>query len=516
MTTTIDISPDGATLAELRAPFRGPVRVRLRPEAAEAVEAGHRVIADAIERGDVVYAVNTGFGKLADRRISPEDLVELQRRLIASHMVGVGDPLPDDVVRAALFIKLLCLVQGHSGVRRVIVDTIVAMLEADVLPVVPSQGSVGASGDLAPLSHLVGAMTGIGAVRIQGVEHPATEGLRSVGIDPVVLGPKEGVALINGTQMSTALALRGLFQAENVLNAGLAAGALTLEATAGRQMALDERIQRIRRQPGQIRTAAALRALVADSVVLDTEFEGRRLQDPYSLRCMPQVMGASLDLLENASRVLERESNAVSDNPLMFPEDGIVLSGGNFHGQPVAFAADTIAMALCEVGSLAERRTAMLMDTSMSGLPPFLVQGAGLNSGFLMAQVTSAALVAENRASAFPASVDSIPTSAGQEDHVSMATHAGTRLARMARNAAYVVAIELLAAAQGSDLRSEGASAPGLVPVYEAVRERAARLDDDRVLAGEIEAVAADVLAGRYNTAGSVVVAGLAQDGDAR
>jgi len=348
-------------------------------------------------------------------------------------------------------------------------------------------------------------------VRIDGVVHPATAGLASIGREPVILGPKEGVALINGTQVSTALALRGLFLAENVFNAGIAAGALTLEATAGRQSALDDRIQQIRRQPGQIRAAAALRALIVDSGVLATEFEGRRLQDPYSLRCMPQVMGASLDLLENSSKVLERESNAVSDNPLMFPDDGVILSGGNFHGQPVAFAADTIALAICEIGSISERRTAMLMDASMSGLAPFLVNGAGLNSGFLMAQVTSAALVAENRSKAYPASVDSIPTSAGQEDHVSMATHAGIRLASMARNAAYVVAIELMCAAQGSDLRSEGADAPALKPIYDAVRDRSAFLDEDRVLAAEMEAVAADILAGRYNALAGVVVEGLAE-----
>jgi histidine ammonia-lyase len=508
--TTLTISPVGATLDELRAPFRGPVTVTLGDDAIDAIERGHRVITDAIANGDVIYGVNTGFGKLADRRISAEDLEELQRRLIASHMVGVGDPLPAEVVRATMLVKVLCLSQGHSGVRRLIVDTLVAMLNNDVLPVVPSQGSVGASGDLAPLSHLVGAMTGLGTVMVGGEEKDSTEALRGIGIEPVVLGPKEGVALINGTQVSTALALRGLFFAENVFNAAIAAGALTMEATAGRPTALDDRIQRIRRQPGQIRAAAALRALVAESGVLATEFDGRRLQDPYSLRCMPQVMGASLDLLEHAATVLERESNAVSDNPLMFPEDGVILSGGNFHGQPVAFAADTIAMALCEIGSLSERRTAMLMDASMSGLAPFLVEGAGLNSGFLMAQVTSAALVAENRSKAFPASVDSIPTSAGQEDHVSMATHAGARLAGMARNAAYVVAIELMAAAQGSDLRSKGADAPALARVYAAVRDRSEFLAEDRVLAGEMEAIAADVLAGRYAEYGSIGLAGLA------
>jgi len=500
----ITITGDPVGLDSLRAPFRGPVTVELTSEATNNVRAGHAVITEAIANGDVVYGVNTGFGKLADRRISPDDLVELQRRVIASHMVGVGDPLPDQVVRAMMVIKLICLARGHSGVRTEITDLIAAMINADVLPIVPSQGSVGASGDLAPLSHMAGAMTGLGRVRVGGNEVAAVEGLASVGLKPVVLGPKEGVALINGTQTSTALALRGLFGAESVLNAGLAAGALTMEATAGRQTALDDRIQQIRGQRGQIQVARSLRRLVTDSEVLDVEFDGRRLQDPYSLRCMPQVMGSAWDLICFAADVLEREANAVSDNPLMFPADGIVLSGGNFHGQPVAFAADIVALALCEIGSLSERRTAMLMDTTMSGLAPFLVDNAGLNSGFLMAQVTSAALVAENRARATPSSVDSIPTSAGQEDHVSMATHGAARLAPMMRNSAYVVAIELMSAAQGLDLRNGGVAAPAGRDTYSRVRADSAHLDDDRVLAGEMEAVARRILDGEYLTIGQV------------
>jgi histidine ammonia-lyase len=495
---TIRISTDDATLRELEKPFRGPVTVEVTDDALTRVDLGHQVISDAIGRGDVVYGVNTGFGKLADQRISPDELVELQRRLIASHMVGVGAPLPAEVVRATMVLKVLCLTQGHSGVRRVIVDTLVAMLDRDLLPVVPSQGSVGASGDLAPLSHLVGAMTGVGDVVLDGRVVTAAEGFAEAGIPLVVLGPKEGVALINGTQVSTALGLHGLFLSERILNAAVVAGAMTLEATAGRPSALDDRIQQIRRQKGQIRVADGLRALVADSSILDVEFEGRRLQDPYSLRCMPQVMGAVLDLLEHAEDVLVREANSVSDNPLMFPEDGVILSGGNFHGQPVAFASDILAMGLCEIGSLSERRTAVLMDASMSGLPPFLMEGAGLNSGYLMSQVTSAALVAENRSRAFPASVDSIPTSAGQEDHVSMATHAGRRLLDMARNAGYVVAIELMAAAQGIDLRNGGEPAPAIQRSYDAVRARSAFLASDRALSEEIEALCTEILEGLF------------------
>lgn len=507
--TTITISGERLTLDALRPIYRGPVEVALTARALENLQRAHQVILDAIGRGDVVYGVNTGFGKLADRRISPDDLAELQRRSVLSHMVGVGDPLPDETVRAILVLKLIGLAKGHSGVRVEIAEMLMALINADVLPVIPSQGSVGASGDLAPLAHMAGAMMGEGRVRIDGVAYDAAEGLAKAGITPVVLGPKEAVALLNGVQASTAIALRGLFGAEAVFNAGLAAGALTLEATAGRQVVLDDRIQQIRGHAGQIRVAGALRRLVQGSSVLDVEFEGRRLQDPYCLRCQPQVMGAALDLLSFAARTLEQEVNAVSDNPLMFPDDGVVLSGGNFHGQPIAFAADIIAMAICEIGSISERRQAMLMDASMSGLAPFLVGNAGLNSGFLMAQVTSAALVAENRAKAMPNSVDSIPTSAGQEDHVSMATHASVRLWPMVRNAGYVVAIELLCAAQGLDLRNEGHAAPANRPTYELVRSKAEFLQDDRIMAGEMEAIAAEVLDGVF-----VNVAGVSLDAE--
>ncbi|MFG1950438.1 histidine ammonia-lyase [Micromonospora sp. NPDC048830] len=496
--STITITGEHLSLDTLRPVFRGPVRVALGPQAVENLRRAHQVILDAISRGDVVYGVNTGFGKLADRRISPSDLLELQRRSVLSHMVGVGDPLPDETVRAIMVIKLIGLARGHSGIRVETAEMLVDMINADVLPVIPTQGSVGASGDLAPLAHLAGALMGEGRVRIDGVTYNAVEGLAKVGLTPVELGPKEAVALLNGVQASTAIALRGLFGAEAVFNAGLAAGALTLEATAGRQVVLDDRIQQVRGHAGQIRVAGLLRRLVADSAVLDVEFEGRRLQDPYCLRCQPQVMGAALDLLTFAARTVQQEVNAVSDNPLMFPDDDVVLSGGNFHGQPIAYAADIIAMAICEIGSISERRQAMLMDASMSGLAPFLVGNAGLNSGFIMAQVTSAALVAENRAKATPNSVDSIPTSAGQEDHVSMATHASVRLGPMVRNAAYIIAIELLCAAQGLDLRNGGAAAPANRPTYDLVRSKAEFLKDDRIMAGEMEAVAAEVLDGVF------------------
>lgn len=499
--TTITITGEHVGLDVLRDVFRGPVRIELAPSAIANLERAHKVIVDAIERGDVVYAVNTGYGKLADRRISPDDLLEMQRRNVLSHMVGVGEPLADELVRGLMVVKLIGLARGHSGLRVEVAQRMVEMINADVMPVIPAQGSVGASGDLAPLAYLAGALIGEGHVRIDGVTYPAREGFAKAGLEPIVLGPKECAALINGVQASTAIAVSALFGAEAVLNAGLAAGALSLEATAGRPGVFDDRIQQVRGHVGQIRVAAALRALVADSPVLDIEFEGRRLQDPYCLRCQPQVMGAALDLLTFAANTLETEVNAVSDNPLMFPDDDVVLSGGNFHGQPVAYAADIIALALCEIGSISERRQAMLMDSSMSGLPPFLIgntEGAGLNGGYMMAQVTSAALVAENRAKATPNSVDSIPTSAGQEDHVSMAMHASVRLASMVRNVGYVVAIELLCGAQGLDLRNGGKASPGNRGTYELVRGIADRLVDDRILSDEMEGVAARILASDF------------------
>jgi histidine ammonia-lyase len=497
---TVTLVPGAVGLADLRGVFGGPIHVELGGDTAGRLDRGWQVIAEAVAGDRPVYAVNTGFGRLAEKRIDDADLVELQRRLILSHAAGVGPPLPDDVVRATLLLKLLCLGQGYSGVRPVVVDYLRALLNADLLPVVPAQGSVGASGDLAPLSHVAATLMGYGHVRADGHEIAATDGLARVGLPPLQFAPKEGVALINGTQISTALALRGLFAAEAVFLGGLAAGALALEGVAGTDAPFDARLHRVRRQAGQARVAAALAALAADSPIRAADVPGRRLQDPYSFRCQPQVMGAALDLLEFAGTVLEREANAVSDNPLVFPDDGVVISGGNFHGQPVAYAADIIALALCEIGSISERRTAMMTDTTMSGLPPFLVANAGLNSGMMLAQVSCAALVAENRARAHPCSIDSIPTAANQEDHVSMATHAGRRLLDMAANAARIVAIELACAAQAVDLQTPSDPAPATRPIYDLVRAHASFLDEDRLQAPEFEAIAALVADGTVGT----------------
>lgn len=485
----LELIPGEVTLEDLRPIFRGPLELQLGGDSAERVDQGWRVIDQALAKGDPVYAVNTGFGRLAEKRIAPEDLVELQRRLILSHAAGVGEPLPDEVVRAIIVLKLLCLGQGHSGVRPVVVEYLLTLLRQDVLPIVPAQGSVGASGDLAPLSHVAALLMGVGEARARGAVVPSTQALEEAGLTPLELAPKEGVALINGTQVSTALALDGLFRAEAVFQAALAAGALSLEGVAGTDMPFDPRLNRIRRQEGQMRVAAALAELAAGSPIRAADVPGRRLQDPYSFRCQPQVMGAALDLLEFAGTILEREANSVSDNPLVFPDDGIVLSGGNFHGQPVAYAADIIALALCEMGSLSERRTAMMNDSTMSGLPPFLVANAGLNSGMMLPHVTCAALVAENRAKSHPCSVDSIPTAANQEDHVSMATHGSRRLRDMAENTAMIVAIELACGAQAVDLQTPSDPSPGTRPIYELVRAHAAFLDQDRLQSPEFEAL---------------------------
>jgi histidine ammonia-lyase len=374
-------------------------------------------------------------------------------------------------------------------VRPETLDLLGALLDRGLTPVIPSQGSVGASGDLAPLAHLTATLLGVGHVLVDGRTVPAADGLASAGLSPLALGPKEGLALLNGTQFSTAFALAGLFEAEVAYRSALVTGALSTDAARGSDAPFDPRIHQLRRHRGQIAVADALRNLMAGSAIRASHrFNDNRVQDPYCLRCQPQVMGAVLDLLRQAAATLEVEANGVSDNPLIFPDSQEALSGGNFHAEPVAFAADQIAIALCEVGSLAERRVATLVDHDLSGLPAFLTPKPGLNSGFMIPQVTAAALVAENKTRATPASVDSIPTSANQEDHVSMAAHAARRLPPMAENVAAVVAVELLAAAQGCDFHRPLASSPPLERVRELVRGRVPHLDDDRYLAPDIQA----------------------------
>ena len=479
----ITLKPGSVTLAELREVWAG-APVALHEKAWAAIDASAAGIVRILASGRAVYGVNTGFGMLAQTRIPDDRLAELQTNLILSHSCGLGDPLDPRIVRLTMVLKAVGLGRGHSGISRAVVERLLAMVEADALPLIPSQGSVGASGDLAPLAHMSAALLGEGRIVLDGETLAAADALARLGLEPLALGPKEGLALINGTQVSTAIALDVLFTAERVFGSALVAGALSTDALKGSIAPFDARLSAARGQPGQIAVAAALRGLLADSVIGASHVDCGKVQDPYSFRCQPQVMGAALDLIRNAARTLEIEANAVSDNPLLFGDEA--LSGGNFHAEPVAFAADILAMALCEIGSLSERRIAVLVDPKMSGLPPFLIADSGVNSGFMILQVTAAALVSENKSLAFPASVDSIPTSAGQEDHVSMATHGALKARRIALNAAGVIGIELMAGAQGLDLHAPLASSPPLREALAAIRAAVPFHAADRYLADDV------------------------------
>jgi histidine ammonia-lyase len=449
----------------------------------------------------VTYGVNTGFGKLASVRIADADLATLQRNLILSHAVGTGPALPDGVVRLLLAMKAASLARGASGVRPVVIEALTGALKADALPVIPAKGSVGASGDLAPLAHMTAALMGFGEIRLKGETLPAAEALKRAGLSPLALGAKEGLALINGTQVSTTLALTGLAAIARVFDAALVAGALSVDALKGSDTPFDPRIQTLRGQPGQIKVAKILLDLIAGSAIRESHRHGdTKVQDPYSLRCQPQVMGAVRDLIGNVAATLGIEANAVTDNPLVLGP-GEIVSGGNFHAEPVAFAADMLAMGVCEIGNLSERRMALLVDPVMSGLPPFLARDAGLNSGFMIAQVTAAALASENKQKAYPASVDTIPTSANQEDHVSMATHGAFRLIDMAKNAASIIGVELMAAAEAIEHHRPLKTSARLEPVLALLREKIAPLTEDRYLAPDLAAATEFVLSGAVGKA---------------
>jgi len=474
-------------LAALRNIFEGPSCISLSNDDWARIGRSNQTILEIIASGRSVYGVNTGFGLLANKHIDDNQLAELQRNIVLSHSVGVGKPLEENVVRLAMALKVLGLSRGYSGVRPIVIETLNDMLSAGIYPIIPSKGSVGASGDLAPLAAMAAAMTGLGEVTMNGARIPAEQALTSVGIAPVQLGPKEGLALLNGTQISTALALAGLFNIEDAFAAAVVAGSLSVDAAQGSDTPFDARIHAVRGQIGQMDVAAIYAGLLKGSEIRESHTDCENVQDPYCLRCQPQVMGACLDQIRFAAGVLLREAVAVSDNPLVFPEQGDVLSGGNFHAEPVAMAADMLAIAVAEIGSISERRTALLMDTHLSHLPPFLVNEPGLNSGFMMAQVTAAALASENKQRSFPASVDSIPTSANQEDHVSMATHGARRLLGMAENTAGIVAIEILAAAQGIDFRAPHKTSATLQSAHKMVREKVPFYDKDRPLTPDIE-----------------------------
>jgi histidine ammonia-lyase len=486
----VQLAPGRLTLGDLHAFACGTGAVELDAGTRAGLERGAAAVARIVAAGAPVYGINTGFGKLAHTHIPADQLELLQRNLVLSHSVGVGALLSDEVVRLVMLLKVASLARGYSGVRPEVVDAMVALLNARVYPCIPSKGSVGASGDLAPLAHLSAVLLGLGEVRHEGRRLGASEGLEIAGLRPLTLGPKEGLALLNGTQVSTALALHGLFAARNVYAAALVAGAMSVDAAMGSDTPFDERIHELRGQAGQVDAAASYRKLLAGSRIRASHLTGDdKVQDPYSLRCQPQVMGACLDAMRHAERTLLVEANGVTDNPLVFPDTGESLSGGNFHAEPVAFAADHLALAIAEIGALSERRIALLIDASISGLPPFLTSASGVNSGFMIAHVTAAALASENKSLAHPASVDSLPTSANQEDHVSMATFAARRLSDMAANTSAIVAIELLAAAQGIDFRRPLTSSAPLEQAHAMIRAVAPHLDGDRYLALDIEAV---------------------------
>ncbi|MEZ6095888.1 MAG: histidine ammonia-lyase [Pirellulaceae bacterium] len=452
----------------------------------DAVDRSRAVVESLIRAGKTVYGLNTGFGLLANQKISSDKLAQLQVNLVRSHSAGCGELLSDDIVRLVMLLKATSLARGFSGVKRSTIELIVRMINEDVLPCIPSKGSVGASGDLAPLAHMSLAMIGEGRVRIDGEEMDSRAGLESKGLEPLVLDSKEGLALLNGTQVSTALALAALYESERTFRSAIFAGAMSVDAAMGSDTPFDARIHAIRNHPAQIDCAAFYRELLDGSEIRNSHRDCSRVQDPYSLRCQPQVMGACLESIRHAATVLIREANAVSDNPLVFEDDQSMLSGGNFHAEPVAIVADQLAVAIAEIGALSERRISLLIDQHLSELPPFLVREGGLNSGFMIPQVTAAALASENKQMASPASVDSLPTSANQEDHVSMATFAARRLHPMIENTNHILAIEMLAAAQGIDFRAPLQTSPPLRELHDRIRTIAAPYETDRVFAHEI------------------------------
>ncbi|WP_333986966.1 histidine ammonia-lyase [Providencia huaxiensis] len=487
--TKLTIHPGKMTLEDLRIVFQQAVTVTLDKRAHAAIEKSVATVNKIIEEDRTAYGINTGFGLLANTRIATKDLQSLQRSIVMSHAAGVGEPLDDDLVRLIMVLKINSLARGFSGIRLEVINALIALVNAQVYPFIPAKGSVGASGDLAPLAHMSLILLGEGKARYEGKWISAKKALEKAGLAPLKLEAKEGLALLNGTQTSTAFALKGLFEAEKLLLSGIVCGALSVEATLGSRKPFDARVQEVRGQKGQIDVAAMFRDILSPTSELAKSHESCvKVQDPYSLRCQPQVMGACLTQIRQAAEVILIESNAVSDNPLVFTDNGDIISGGNFHAEPVAMAADNIALALAEIGALSERRIALLMDTHMSQLPPFLVNNGGVNSGFMIAQVTAAALASENKALAHPSSVDSLPTSANQEDHVSMAPAAGRRLWEMAKNVTGILAIEWLSACQGMDFREGLTSSETLEKARKTLRDQVTYYDKDRYFAPDIEA----------------------------
>ncbi len=492
------LTPGATTLAQLERLWRTEAPARLDRAARPAVEHAARAIAAAAAGTAAVYGVNTGFGKLASLKIAPKDTATLQRNLILSHCCGVGEAMPRATTRLMMALKLLSLGRGASGVRWELIELLENMLARGVTPIVPAQGSVGASGDLAPLAHMTAVLIGAGQAEIGGAILPGTEALAAAGLNPIALGPKEGLAFINGTQFSTAYALAGLFGAWNAAQTALVTAAMSTDAIMGSTAPLQPEIHSLRGHAGQIEAAAFMRALLDGSQIRESHREGdTRVQDPYCIRCQPQVTGAAMDVLRMAAGTLQIEANAATDNPLVLTEAGLIVSGGNFHAEPVGFAADMIALAVSEIGAIAQRRVALMVDPTLSfDLPPFLTPNPGLNSGLMIAEVTTAALMSENKHLATPTVTDSTPTSANQEDHVSMAAHGARRLGRMVENLNAILGVEAMCAAQGIDFRTPLTTSAPLGRAIARFRQDVTHLDEDRYLAPDLVAAASLVASG--------------------
>jgi histidine ammonia-lyase len=483
----IVIQPGQLTLSQLRDVQRKHIPISLSSDAFDAIHKAEKVVLDVIAQDRTVYGINTGFGLLANTKIDVSELELLQRSIVLSHAAGIGNFMSEDVVRLLLLLKINSLSRGFSGIRLQVIEALITLYNKEIYPAIPEKGSVGASGDLAPLAHMSVVLLGEGEVIYQGTRISAVHALKIAGLEKIALAPKEGLALLNGTQASTAFALKGLFCAENALNCSVAIGACSVEAALGSRVPFDNRIHEVRGHQAQTDVAAAYRALLKESTIGHSHEGCEKVQDPYSLRCQPQVMGACLQQMRFAAQTLIIEANGVSDNPLVFADSGDILSGGNFHAEIVAMTADMLAIALSEIGALSERRMALLIDSHLSGLPPFLVDNGGVNSGFMIAQVTSAALASENKTLAHPASIDSLPTSANQEDHVSMATFAGRRLWDIFDNVAGILAIEWLAASQGLEFRAPLETSDKLKSVKALLRTKVTFYDKDRYFSPDIE-----------------------------
>ena len=496
----LHLVPGELSLQDLRRIKNEKTFITLDDSASDKINKANETILDIIKEDRTVYGVNTGFGLLANTKIAKEDLEDLQRRIVLSHSAGIGEYISNDSVRLMITLKINSLSLGYSGIRLKVILALINLVNKELYPCVPKKGSVGASGDLAPLAHMSAILLGYGYVNYKGEILSAIEGLKKVGMKPIVLGAKEGLALLNGTQLSTTFSLEGLFYAEDLFASAIVIGSMCVEAVLGSRSPFDERVHKIRGHQTQIDTAKMYRDLLEDTSEISKSHKNcTRVQDPYSIRCQPQVMGACLSQIRNSAQTLLTEANGVTDNPLIFVDEQDVISGGNFHAEPIAFASDNLALAISEIGALSERRMALLVDKHLSQLPAFLVNNGGMNSGFMIAQVTSAALASENKSLAYPSSVDSLPTSANQEDHVSMATYAGRRLKDMAENTAGILGIELLATAQGMDFRAPKLSSPKIEEAKKIIREQVSFYDEDRYFTDDIQKAMSIVQSGIYN-----------------